>query len=389
MGERIDVEILTGTRSSNFLFSFTQPYFLDTKASLGLSVFKSRFRFDTFTAFFGMISPDQNIPLYTQKNTGFTVTSSYPLGRWTRVGMRYSLQDIGIHDIADIFEDFALNQLVGFTPGGSVDDARKGIIRSEVAPTYSFNTKTAFFNATGGSQLIVEVPVAGGPFGGSFNIIRPFVEFQNFRPDSVLSGGRNTLAMRIRLQHIIPFGQLPSGEPMSPPFFERFFSGGEFTLRGFDIRSVSPWSIIRTPQLDVLGNPIIDPVTGLPRISEQLIPIGGDTSIILTGEYRVPIAGPFQVVGFADFGTSTIWRKSNLIVFGPNAQVGLLNDTNNVWRLSTGGEIQFTMPVVHQPFRLIFAYNPLKLDTDVVFQGIRFPLREPSSNVRFSVGYNF
>ena len=130
-------------------------------------------------------------------------------------------------------------------------------------------------------------------------------------------------------------------------------------------------------------------MTGLPRISEQLIPIGGDTTILFTGEYRMPIAGPFHAVGFADFGTSTIWRKSNLIVFGPEAQVGLLNDTNNVWRLSTGGELQFLMPVLNQPFRLIFAYNPLKLDTEVEFGGIRFPLREPSTNVKFTVGYNF
>lgn len=388
-GERIDVQVLAGTRSSNFLFSFTQPYFLDSRISLGLSVFRTRFRFDTFTAFFGLISPDASIPLYTQNTTGFTVSGGYPLGRWTRGGLRYSLQNIKIDDVADIYEDFAFNQLIGFTPGGSIEDARKGIIRSEITPNYVYNTKNSFFQATRGSQLTLEAPIAGGFLGGTFNLIRPYIELQNFRPDTFISGGRNTLALRFRFSHIIPYGKLSTGDPMAPPFFERFFSGGEFTLRGFDLRSVSPWAVTRAARLDPVGNPILDPGTGFPLISEQVLPIGGDTSILSTAEYRMPIAGPLILVGFADFGTSTIWRKDNLVVFGPDTQIDLLESTNNVFRLSTGVEVQFNLPVINQPFRLIFAYNPLKLDTDVVFRGIRFPLKEPSSNVRFSVGYNF
>jgi outer membrane protein insertion porin family len=176
---------------------------------------------------------------------------------------------------------------------------------------------------------------------------------------------------------------------MAVPFFERIFLGGEFNIRGFDIRSVSPWAITRSAQLDQGGNPIIDPATGLISITEGIIPVGGDTSVVLTGEYRVPIVGPLQVTGFADLGTSTVLRKSNLILFGPGTFIDLLEETNNVFRLSTGAEVQFLMPVVNQPFRLIFAYNPFVLNSDVVLGGRRFPLVEPSSNVKFTVGYTF
>lgn len=389
LGQRIDVQILTGTRTANFLFSFTEPYFMDTPLSLGLSVFNQRFRFDTFTAFFGLISPDQNIPLFTRHSTGFTVSGSYPVGRWSRGGLRYSLQTIKITDIANVFEDFALNQLIGFTPGGSVDDARRGIIRSEITPSFVYNTKNAFFGATSGSEFTVELPISGGPLGGTFNIIRPYVEYQKFMPDRWLSGGRNTFAFRAQFQHIFPFGKLASGDPMAIPFFERIFSGGEFTLRGFDIRSVSPFAFTRTPRVDDSGNPLIDPSTGLPAISEQIIPVGGDTSVILTAEYRVPIVGPLQVTGFVDFGTSTVLDKGNLRLFGPNTFIDLLENTNNVYRASTGAEIQFLLPMINQPFRLIFAYNPLVLDTTVTLGGITFPFREPKSNVKFTVGYTF
>ncbi len=388
-GERIDVQILVGTRSSNFSVSFTEPYFLDSRVSLGVSVFNQRFRFDTYTAFFGLISPNNSIPLYTRKTTGFTVSGSYPLGRWTRGGLKYSLQNIRIDDIADIYQDFALGQLVGFTPGGDIEDARKGIIRSEVTPSYIYNSKNSFFQATMGSRFAVEVPISGGPLGGTFNIIRPFVEYQHFMPDKWISRGRNTFAMRVRFIHIIPYGTLDNGQPMTAPFYERLFTGGEYSLRGFNLRSVSPWAQLRSPRLDPGGNPILDPATGLPFISEQTIPVGGDTQLLATGEYRIPIAGPVQLNAFVDFGTSVVLREDNIQVFGPSTFISLVDSTNYVWRMSTGTEIQFLLPVINQPFRLIFAYNPLRLQTDVVVNGIRLPLVERTSNVRFTVGYNF
>ncbi len=388
LGQRIDVNITTGTRTSNYMFSFTEPYFLDSKISMGASVFNQRLRFDTFAASGGFI-PDTNTTLYTQITNGFSLTGSYPMWRWTRTGLAYTLNRIKIDDIDDSFTDFALNQLVGFTPGGSPEDAAAGIIRSEIKPSIQYNTKNQVFNATQGTLLSFELPIAGGPLGGDFNLIRPFVEVQRFMPDRLISKGRNTLAFRVQLNHIIPYGQLPNGDPMTAPFFERIFAGGEFTLRGFDIRSVSPWAITQTASLDSVGNPLIDPATGLPLISESAIPVGGDTSLIMTTEYRMPIFGPLQVSGFFDFGTATSIQKDNLRVFGPNTNVILQENTNNVWRASTGAEVQFLLPVVNQPFRLIFAYNPLILDTMIVSNGRRFFLEEPRSGVKFTVGYTF
>ncbi len=389
LGQRIDVQLLAGTRTSNYVFSFTDPYFRDTRLTMGLSVFNQRFRFDTFTASLGTINPDENLRLYTRVQTGFEVSGTYPVGRWSRMGLGYTFSNIRIDDISPLIADLALTQLIGFTPGGDIEDARRGILRSEVRPSFSYNTKNSFFQATDGQSLLVQVPIAGGPLGGSFNIIRPYVEYQRFLPDRWLSGRRNSFAFRAVFNHVLPFGQLPSGDPQSVPFFERIFVGGEQSLRGFDIRAVSPLALTRSALVDGGGNPIIDPMTGLPQISENLIPVGGDTSIVLTGEYRVPIAGPLQLIGFMDVGTSTILRTNNLRIFGPDTLVQLLDDTNNVWRASTGVEVQFLLPVINQPFRLIFAYNPLTLNTDAVLLGRRFNLEEERSNVRFTVGYTF
>ncbi len=389
MGQQLELSFLTGTRTANYILRFTEPYFRDTLMSLGMSVFSQRFRFDTFTAFFGMISPSDNIPLFTRVNTGFDVTAGYPFWRWLRLSLTYSLQTIRISDIDELYEDFALNQLVGFTPGGDRDQARKGILRSEITPSLYYNTKNAYFGATRGSSFTLQTNVAGGPLGGSFNVIRPYMEYQKFVPDEILSGGRNTLAFRVAATHILPFGKLPSGLPMSVPFFERIFFGGEYSLRGFEIRSISPWAITRTVRVDVAGNPFIDPNTGLPLISERLIPVGGDASVLLSAEYRMPIVGPLHMAAFVDFGTSTVLRKSNLVLFGPSSFIDLQDQTNHVWRMSSGAELQFMMPVVNQPFRLIFAYNPIVLDTNIVLGGVKFPMKERQKNIRFTVGYTF
>ena len=254
LGQRIDVALTTGTRTSSYRFSFTEPYFMDSKISMGASVFNQSLRYDTF-ALSGGFLPDSDVTLYTQKTTGFSLTGSYPLWRWTRTGLAYSLQRIKIDDIDESFTDFALNQLVGFTPGGSPEDAAEGIIRSEIKPSLQYNTKNQVFNATQGTMISFEMPIAGGPLGGDFNLIRPFLEFQRFMPDRLISKGRNTLAFRAQVNHIIPYGKLPDGDPMTAPFFERIFSGGEFTLRGFDIRSVAPWAITQTVSLDNEGFP--------------------------------------------------------------------------------------------------------------------------------------
>ncbi len=388
-GKTIGVQLSTGTRTSNYFLRYTDPYFRDSKVTLSLSVFNTRMRYDTFTASFGMIHPDQAVALYTMRNTGFEVGGSYPWRKWTRLGLNYTLSNIRIGGINPSIESLAVRQLVGFTPGGDPAEARKGIIRSEIRPSFTRNTKNSFFQATSGNSFFAQVSFAGGPLGGSYNLVRPWVEYQTFIPDRWLSRGRHTLAFRVRGQHLWPYGKLDSGAYQTVPFFERIFLGGEYDLRGFNIRSVSPMAITRNAVTDSAGNPLIDPSTGLPSFTSSIIPVGGDTSVVATFEYRVPIAGPLLLNGFVDVGTTMILRETKLSIFGPDTAVELLPETDGVLRASTGVEIQFLMPMINQPFRFIIAYNPLVMKTDAVLQGRRVDYQEKRSNVKFTVGYTF
>ena len=111
----------------------------------------------------------------------------------------------------------------------------------------------------------------------------------------------------------------PIGETAILPLFERLFLGGEYSVRGFDIRTIGPR----------------DPRTGYV--------IGGNTSLLFNAEYLIQIAGPVRLVFFYDAGE--VLLKSQ-------------NPSFSGFKTSTGAEIRFFMPVLNVPFRLIAAWNP-------------------------------
>jgi outer membrane protein insertion porin family len=193
----------------------------------------------------------------------------------------------------------------------------------------------------------------------------------------------------------------------APPF-ERFFQGGDTDLRGFDIRSASPTALIADQVKVTLTNPDGSVVPGdqnNPRVGPYTITVpitrlvypGGDTSLVGNLEYRIPIVGPVTIAIFDDMGMNMAVRQSQLRLsdqqfdqldvtpFGcptavaqPNGTVTCqgtqslqfsqnivpLAHTNYVLRMSTGLELQVILPVVNAPFRLYYAYNPLRVDTD-------------------------
>jgi len=214
-------------------------------------------------------------------------------------------------------------------------------------------------------------------------MIRPILEYRHFFPDKWLSNKHNVFAFRFLGQYIQSF----SGS--SVPFFDRFFIGGENDIRGFDIRSISPIAVTSTRMVDVHGNPIINIKTGLPLVVQSApFPVGGDLVGVFNFEYRVPIAGPLSLAGFYDMGMVRATRVKDLGNFGVS-NIEVIGSTNRTLRGSTGLEVQFILPVVSAPFRLIFAYNPQTLDTIINTTGGAYRIQEPHHDIKFTVGRSF
>ncbi len=154
--------------------------------------------------------------------------------------------------------------------------------------------------------------VAGGILSGDYKILRPSVEYRHFVPDRWISHRRNTLGFRLLGQYIRSYG----GSTI--PFYERFFVGGETTLRGFDLRSISPIAISSTYKNDLFNNTSIDPVTGLLKIDKSIISIGGDS--LGHGQCGVPDADCRSAVDVAvrDVGVNRVSHVKGIGKFGDN-----------------------------------------------------------------------
>jgi outer membrane protein insertion porin family len=382
-GESVQVSISAGTRTSDFNIAFTEPYLMDTGWGLGLSVYSRRYRYDyyqTYTVESGELEADE---LFTQRTTGTTISMSHRIGRslWTFSGS-YTYQNISITDIAPGYEDFAMSQFVGMAPESSLEDSLSGITRSEVTPMLTYNSTDAYYNARRGTSLQISSAVAGGFLGGDFKLIRPVIEYRHFFPDRWLSRGRNVFAFQAMGQYIQAYGG------SSVPFFDRFYIGGENSIRGFDIRSISPLAVTSTPLYDRFGNPIIDMKTGLPKILQSILPVGGDTVAVFNFEYRIPIAGPLSISAFFDAGTNrATWKIPRQLVTA--GSIDVVDSTNDQIRSSTGMEVQFVLPMVNAPFRLIFAYNPHRLNATIPVNNVVYTIREPDHDVKFTVGRSF
>ena len=176
---------------------------------------------------------------------------------------------------------------------------------------------------------------------------------------------------------------------MAPPF-NRFYMGGENDIRGFDIWGSARWRTCRTrPRCDLLNN------DGTPR-QQRVIVNGAPTFVSVTAtipsptswcrpaaipegvanlEYRIPIFGPVTLAAFLDAGINRLSRASQLKLnpdritqlnaLFPEAafpdRAVIAAGTQNI-RMSTGLELQVLMPVVNAPFRIYWAYNPLRVE---------------------------
>jgi outer membrane protein insertion porin family len=311
-----------------------------------------------------------------------------------------------------LFEQIAFRNISG-------PNALQGVITSSVFPSFSWNTVDNPQRPHRGFSLFAGGNISG--LGGNVAAIRPVVEWKqfipmkNFRPNRE---GGHTFGYRFQGSFITGYQGLVANPS------ERFYSGGDNDLRGFDVRSISPYAFLTdqtqlvvanpddgclvNPQIPCAGvpkdptNPLRGPVTVTVPVTRIVVP-GGDTNLIGNFEYRVPVVGPVTVAAFFDIGMNFILRDGQLRLtdqqvatldgtafgcpsidnIGPNPTFNCIGaqkltfdgnlspapGTNFVPRASTGLELQVILPIVNAPFRVYYAYNPLILDTTVSSPG--------------------
>jgi outer membrane protein insertion porin family len=450
-GETLNVQLSLGNLARSVMFGFTQPYMFDRPLQFGFSVFGNKISYNQarqLSIFSGQTlnlpsAELQNLQNYSQSSVGFNSSLSYPLRRsFKRLGITYSLDRSTLIPLSTASK--SLFDFIAFR-GISGPNAVNGIITSKIFPNFSFNTLDSGISPHHGHQLTVGTEFAG--LGGTVRSIRPIIQYKQFVP---MQNRRNALGFTVNGSFISGFAGL-----VAPPF-QRFFMGGENDIRGFDIRSVSPVAFLPSSNVITLTNPDGTPVPknpANPRLGNWTIPIpvdqivfpGGDFSMWTNLEYRITIAGPVAIAPFIDAGIDPVIRRSQLQIaqvqydqvigteFGcpildagyncqggkilnptPSNDLQILGSTNWRPRASTGLELQMFLPVVNAPFRIYWAYNPLRLDNQAnppipitrsmfpataagdytYHQAVNtyapsFLLREPRKTFRFTVATTF
>ena len=358
-GESLAFQFAFGNRQRSFLFSFTEPYVRDRPISVGFSIFNQSLKFfgeGTFlstnvnaitgaagTVFDSLNVSDEN--LFTQKTTGASLFASAPLSefyrrrspfsRASRIGLSYTISQSSVEDPPVN----ATGDTQNFIPRVF---AQPSILTSRVTPTFVYDTRNGSIDPTRGRQLAVSLAFAG--LGGDVRTYQPTVSYMHFIPvRRKRSENPEVFAFRVVGGHVASFaksGQVLSAEQSSlsfingVPVFERFFLGDEFTIRGYNVRSISPLVplnfFISSRNVSV-SSTSTGSATAVPNLPSTLVSqlvalgtftgpsganplrlplndarfLGGDTQLLGNFEYRVPIVGrTLSVAAFADIGSS-------------------------------------------------------------------------------------
>jgi outer membrane protein insertion porin family len=425
LGETLSLVANIGDLSRNLTFGFTEPYLRNKPISLGVQVFDSKYDYNPAKAYSATGQQSANLSAaqnsqFTNYNTstkGVTLSLSEPLRHLfartgvTRAGASYSLSRSTVttfnQNTQNVFASLA------FRSGVAGQNQLNGIVTSVITPTFSFSSLDRAVGPHNGKDFSAQVQLAG--VGGNVKYYSPAIAYRQFFPMKGLKRnreGHNVLGYRLQLAHTAGYG----GE-VAPPQ-NRIYGGGESDVRGFDIRASSPYVFIPNKILFNLTNPDgntvpINPTqtsegnVQIPLPVYRLVSIGGDTQFTSNVEYRIPIVNQVTFAFFTDFGMTFNTQASQLrqsvagtaiesspsygcpvVINGAcyggqhinfSQFLSTVPGTNYVPRMSSGAELQVILPVVNAPFRIYYAYNPLRLYKSVP-QRLALPLVAPAGD---------
>lgn len=410
LGETLSLQGNIGSISRQFLIGFTQPYVHNRPITVGFQIFNQKQDYNPARSYevtgapVNLSAAEKSLTQnYNEGSDGFNFSMSYPLRRraFQKIGFTYSWTRSNITAFSTASQTFF--QTIAFRSGIQGSNPLSGILSSSISLSYMLDTVSNPLRPRTGQQFTALLQTAG--LWGDVRYISPLVAYKRYIPMHFLTPnamGRNVLAFRVQLGYVKGYG----GD-VAPPN-NRFYSGGDADLRGFDIRGATPYGYVPSRINFELTNPDGTCVPRDPTNPEDnqcvqvplpvygIASIGGDTNLTTNLEYRIPVVGPFTFSLFDDFGIDAAISHNQLKqspegfssleaplygcqaienINGTNVcystitgyDVGFQRNikpvagTNFVPRMSTGAELGWIMPIINAPFRLYYAYNPLRL----------------------------
>jgi len=235
---------------------------------------------------------------FTRK--GFNAEIGHRLSPSVHGSVRYTLGTTRLFDNQLVEVDDPLAVL-------TIDRVFPQVRLSTVATTVSRDTRDDPLEPQKGAFLSADGALAARAIGSEVGFAKTFLQgfvYRNLgRPNLVLAGGARLGLARAFLRFVDTVDENGNPQTVSVrdlPASERFFAGGDTTIRGYSLDSVGAPSTI-TP-------------AGFPK--------GGDAEVVFNAELRMPIRGPVGGVVFVD-GGNVFARASDLDLLQLRGSVGL------------------------------------------------------------------
>ncbi len=291
LGLKMTAAASFGSKSQTYNLGLTDPYFMDTKWTLGGDLYRS----------------ERQYLDYTRRATGGDIKAGYPFSDTLSTFWLYKYEQ------KEIFDESA--ELLNNIANGAIVAPEKTSTTSAIVGSLTSNTTDYRLDPTTGMMNTISMEVAG--FGGTNRYVKTITEHTLFHP--LLFG---VGSLRGTLGYVQGFG----GKEI--PIDERFYLGGINSLRGYRSRTVSPNKTAPVPLLDSTG--------GFAGMTESRVYLGGEMEAVANAEFTFPLlkeAG-LKAVVFFDAGNAA----------------NSLNDTFGNILTSYGGGIRWFSPI--GPLRL-------------------------------------
>jgi len=270
-GQDLKLRVSAGSLTQGLDLSFTEPWLFDYPVSFGFDLYK-RSRERESDVGYG----------YDEDVTGGDLRLGKEISEYLRADLTYRYDQIKITNISedatqDLKDEYGANTI------------------SSIEFGLNYDTRDNVFNPSRGDVIGGSVQFAGGPFGGDKDFWKSNARVSHY------FGLFNSSVLELR-------GRLGIADTYSDtekiPIYERFFTGGGYSIRGYHERSIGP----------------IDPVSK--------DPLGGQSMLVGNIEYTYPLMNFLKLAAFYDVGN--VWAKASDLGSG-----GLKSGTGLGFRLKT------------------------------------------------------
>jgi outer membrane protein insertion porin family len=247
-GQDLRFRVETGASKKSYEISFTEPWFLDRPLSLGFDLYDRKW-----------IRSD-----YKEERKGYDFRAGHPLGEYNYGSIMYKDEIISI----EVTEHTTIDPQISQEEG----DTR---IRSF---TFGFSRDTLNSNTfpTKGYKFFCSVEPKGGVLGGDIDIIKYYASFDNYIE---LWWKKWVLESRGIIGSIDKYDNTNR-----VPTYERFYTGGSSTVRGYRERYIGP-------------------------MGTSYDPIGGNSLLVFNLELTFPLLPLIRGAAFCDAGN--VWTGAN------------------------------------------------------------------------------